>query len=205
MKHFFCLAVVGLACFCSISWVSAEKPTPGADAPGSPDSTFDLLYLGENRPILFRLHVTVEGRPLSALWDDHVTRVFKYLDVNRDGVLDRGEVQRMPSADALFGGRFRAGSPMRNQLDVNGDGKVTRAELTGYLRRIGPCRSRCQAVEGLTGKAIFTGLLSFKRSSRRNLSSPVSGAGVRLIRTRSTMPCSSCWTPTATVSCRRRN
>ena len=84
----------------------AGSPSGGDRVPRS-----DVVHFAEKRPLLLRLHVTVEGRPLSALWDDHVTRVFKFLDRNGDGALDRGEVERMPSADALFGGQFGAGRP----------------------------------------------------------------------------------------------
>jgi Ca2+-binding EF-hand superfamily protein len=43
----------------------------------------------------------------------------------------------MPSADALLGGQYGVGTPTMKDLDADGDGKVTLAELAGYLRRIG--------------------------------------------------------------------
>jgi Ca2+-binding EF-hand superfamily protein len=139
MKRLFILTVAGLvACLAYFS----DSPPVGADAPRKEkpkaESDYqDIVYFAASRPVLMRLHVTVDGRPLSAAWDDYVTKVFKYLDANGDGVLDRDEVQRVPSADALFGANFGAPAPTMNQLDTNGDGKVTRDELAAYFRRIG--------------------------------------------------------------------
>ena len=39
--------------------------------------------------------------------------------------------------DALFGANYGAAAPTMNELDLNGDGKVTRDELAAYFRRIG--------------------------------------------------------------------
>ena len=86
---------------------------------------------------MMRLHVTVDGRPLTGLWDDYVTKIFKYLDANGDGSLDKNEVARMPGPDVLFGGGSMAAVPTLSDLDADGDGKVTRDELAAYFRRIG--------------------------------------------------------------------
>ena len=139
MKRLFILAVAGFAV--CLFYLSGNQPV-GADAPPKEkpkaESEYqDIVYFAASRPILIRLHVTVDGRPLSAVWDDYVTKVFKYLDANGDGVLDRDEVQRVPSADTLFGANYGAPAPTMNELDTNGDGKVSRDELAAYFRRIG--------------------------------------------------------------------
>ena len=139
MKRLCLVAVAGLA---ACLFYLLDNQRVGADAPAKEKSKTeseyqDLVYFAAGRPVLMRLHVTVDGRPLSAAWDDFVTKVFKYLDTNGDGVLDRDEVQRVPSADSLFGANFGAGAPKMSDLDTNGDGKVTRDELAAYFRRIG--------------------------------------------------------------------
>jgi Ca2+-binding EF-hand superfamily protein len=132
MKRLLFLAVAGLAACCPLG--SAD--TPPGEAPAPPGDYYDLVYFAESRPVLLRVHVTADGRPLSALWDDCITRVFKYLDANGDGFLDRDEVQRVPPPGALFG--VGAGeTPSLNELDANGDGKVSRDELAAYYRRHG--------------------------------------------------------------------
>ena len=70
------------------------------------------------------------------VWDDYVTKVFKYLDANGDGFLDRKEVQRMPSPKFCSAPAMAAALTM-NELDTDGDGKVSRDELAAYFRRSG--------------------------------------------------------------------
>ncbi len=135
MKRFLCIAVAGLAaCWAS---VAAESPPTSRDRPVAPAAYQDIVYFAESRPILFRLHLTVDGKPLSALWEEYVTKVFKYLDTNGDGFLDKNEVKGVPSPDVLFGAGFGGGTPTMDQLDTNGDGKVSRDELAAYYRRLG--------------------------------------------------------------------
>jgi Ca2+-binding EF-hand superfamily protein len=146
MKRILCLAVVGLAaCWAAEAADAPARPSPqpfspegrGAGGEGAKDAYQDILYFADSRPVLIRLHVTVDGRPLSAVWDDYVTKVFKYLDANGDGFLDRNEVQRVPPPNVLFGGNYGGSAPTMTDLDTNGDGKVTRDELAAYFRRMG--------------------------------------------------------------------
>jgi Ca2+-binding EF-hand superfamily protein len=139
----FLSAGASLAAWCAIPLNVGRigNPSYGADAArdkAKAESDYqDVVYFAASRPVLLRLHVAVDGRPLSAAWDDYVTRVFKYLDANGDGVLDRDEAQRMPSPDALFGANYGGAAPTLADLDADGDGKVTRDDLAGYFRRIG--------------------------------------------------------------------
>jgi Ca2+-binding EF-hand superfamily protein len=131
-------AVAGLLCHGQLVGPSLNDVAAWADKPPTgKDDAYDIVYFADSRPVLVRVHVARDGRPLSALWDEYVTKVFKYLDVNGDGVLDRTEVQRIPSADVLFGAGYGAGTPTMNDLDADGDGKVTREELAAYFRRVG--------------------------------------------------------------------
>jgi Ca2+-binding EF-hand superfamily protein len=145
MRHL--LSVAALAC-------CAAVVAPVAYAPGSPpalpapDGAQDFVYLGEARPILVRMFVEVNGRPLQAVWDEFVTGLFKDADANGDGVLSREEAGRLLPPQALLGGgapyqvRVVGAPGDENQvpfaaLDASKDGKVTRDELARYYRANG--------------------------------------------------------------------
>ncbi len=131
MKRFLLLAVV--VCCCIRSGAADPGRSPGQPPPAAQD----LVYFAESRPILLRLQVTVDGRPLPAAWDDFLGRVFKHLDANGDGVLDKSEAQRVPSGALLFGGAGGldgSGDPSLREL-AGSKGTITRDSLAGYFRR----------------------------------------------------------------------
>jgi Ca2+-binding EF-hand superfamily protein len=118
---------------------AAEKPRPAKD-----QDVQDLVFLADSRPLLIRLHVQVEGRPLMQAWDEFVGHVFAQSDLNKDGVLDAEEAARVPPPASLFGARggfnfvnVGGGGTPTAGLDANKDGKVTREELADYFRRNG--------------------------------------------------------------------
>jgi Ca2+-binding EF-hand superfamily protein len=120
---------------------AADKSETPAKVPPPEDRDYqDVVYFGPSQPILLRLRVTVDGRPLSAVWDDFVTKLFRHLDANGDGFLDRNEALRLPPPGVLFGGANGpdgSPAPVFRDLDADGDGRVTRDELAAYLRRAG--------------------------------------------------------------------
>ncbi len=123
-----------------------DPPKPKPTTPAT-DDVQDFVFLGESRPVLVRLHVRMDGKSLPAAWDECITYLFKYLDVNNDGVLTREEIERAPTADQFAGGSaggFAAlvgggAAPVLKMEAVNtsGNGKVTRAELAAYYRKQG--------------------------------------------------------------------
>src|SRR5438876_1230432 len=62
-----------------------ERCTP------NPPTGRDLVFLGETRPVLMRLHIRIDGKPIQAAWDDFMKSLFDHLDVNHDGVLSKEE------------------------------------------------------------------------------------------------------------------
>jgi Ca2+-binding EF-hand superfamily protein len=83
-----CLAVAGGLALAADGSVT---PTP---LPGDEE---DLVILHPARPWRLRLHLQVEGRAFRKGWDNAERHLFKFLDVNGDGVLSPEEAARAPS------------------------------------------------------------------------------------------------------------
>jgi Ca2+-binding EF-hand superfamily protein len=115
---------------------AAQPPAP----PASPAS-HDLIFLGESRPLLIRLDIRTDGRPLPAAWEALIDHLFRCADTDRDGVLSRAETVALPSLPSLVWGApfdpFSPSGPGGANLGGNADGKVTRAELADHYRRHG--------------------------------------------------------------------
>ncbi|HEY7155524.1 MAG TPA: EF-hand domain-containing protein [Gemmataceae bacterium] len=71
--------------------VAADKLTP------VPGDAQDLVLFLDARPYLIRLHLQVNGRSFQASWEETIDRLFRYLDVDGDGALDRKEANLAPS------------------------------------------------------------------------------------------------------------
>jgi Ca2+-binding EF-hand superfamily protein len=139
------LCVAGLAVLLACCGITVGQIRGPHSAGFDPDA-FDFVYLGETRPVHIRLHLRMQGKRLSTVWGECVGYLFKQLDSNRDGFLSAREIARMPPPDLLFRGSNLFGgfvlgggsvpkTPTLADLDTDKDGKVSRAELDGYLRR----------------------------------------------------------------------
>ena len=132
-----CLSLAGaLAC---LGLAAAEGPKP-ADRAAPARDAHDVVFFGDSRPVLVRLHLQIDGQPLQASYDAFIDHLFKYLDANGDGVLSKDEAERLPPPQVLFnaGGFFFNVQPVAMAaLDENRDGKVSREELANYLRKNG--------------------------------------------------------------------
>ncbi|MFO0877194.1 MAG: EF-hand domain-containing protein [Gemmataceae bacterium] len=120
----------------------------GAAPPqGSGQDIQDVLYVGDGRPTLLRFHLRDDQRPFRLRWEEWMSRLFRYVDVNGDGSLDRTEAARVPSANQvkqLFVGGFLvlgAGQAMAflpfDQVDADRNGKVSCDEFLAYFQANG--------------------------------------------------------------------
>jgi Ca2+-binding EF-hand superfamily protein len=127
------LSVLGALVDTTVTAADTEK-----DKTPSPRATQDIIVLGESRPVLIRLHVLIDGKPMEAAWLDFVGRLFKTLDRDGDGSLSKEEAEGVPSPQALLSAGGDTGRPISLRvLDADKDGKVSREELTKYYRQSG--------------------------------------------------------------------
>jgi Ca2+-binding EF-hand superfamily protein len=116
------------------------QPSGQPKAPATPKDAYDLVFLSESRPLLVRVDIRVDGKPLEVVWNQFIDYLFKYTDTNGDGVLSREEAERAPqpnmfSATFLFGGFGMGANATLKGADKSG--KVTRAEFAQFYRNSG--------------------------------------------------------------------
>jgi Ca2+-binding EF-hand superfamily protein len=85
--------VLGLAVAANLA-LAAEQPAPLRPVPGDVQ---DLILFLDARPYLIRLHVQINGRSFRGNWDESVAHLFRYLDMDGDGVLNAKEAALAPS------------------------------------------------------------------------------------------------------------
>jgi Ca2+-binding EF-hand superfamily protein len=138
------LFVTLATCLVAVTAVAADRTPAGKTAA---KDTADFVFFGEKRPVLIRLHLLIGGKPYLAAWNEFIDSVFASADKNKDGVLDRDEVERLPPPQVLFSGagpRYVVANggngvptPSLALLDTNKDGKVSKEELAAYYRKNG--------------------------------------------------------------------
>jgi Ca2+-binding EF-hand superfamily protein len=116
-----------------------EKPRR-VDPSAAPEVQ-DIVFYGKARPVLIRLRLYVDGRPYTEAWENHIKKRFAYADRDGNGYLDRETIKLLPSAFAFQDmvvvrgagpNYFNIQPPTMEDIDTNGDGKVTFAEVREY-------------------------------------------------------------------------
>jgi len=141
-----------------------EQPRPAH--PWLAPDVQDIVYLGDTRPVLFRLHLHVDDKPYTVFWNDHLKRLFDFLDRDNSGTLDGKEVERMPTAGQLLSQTqnpyFQPGpfGPKLADVDADKSGTVSFEEFTRYYQKNGVAPLRLQAVPTANPQAnVLTNLL----------------------------------------------
>ncbi|HTM53756.1 MAG TPA: hypothetical protein VL175_06980 [Pirellulales bacterium] len=134
-ESFLILFVVCLA-FCNSTEAADAEVSPR----GAPADAQDLIVLGPLRPLLVRLHVTVDGRPFREEWDRRFDELFAELDHDGDGrlsVAQGDDVARHMSGSLRDAPRSIAkDSALASAADENGT--VDRRTLAAYIQKILP-------------------------------------------------------------------
>jgi hypothetical protein len=109
-----------------------------------PAATVNLVLLGDRQAHRLRVDIQIDGRALAAVWEKTLASLFADLDRDGDGVLNRAEAGRAPSAlriRQLAWPAYLFAAPVAapwEELDVAPtDGKVNREEFIAYYRRHG--------------------------------------------------------------------
>jgi hypothetical protein len=119
---------------------SAADPAPKAGTP------LEFVVLPDGAPARLEVRIEVDGKPLSAVWDDTFAKLTAYFDRDGNGSLDEKEAARLPDPVALrqsIGTGFTPPigvSPTFTELDTDNNGKVTPGEVAAYYKKAG-CRT----------------------------------------------------------------
>lgn len=98
----------------------------------------DIMFLGESRPIIMRLHLLVDGRPFADVWEDYVRKLFEFADANADGTLSADEIESPRESQEVVRDEMFAvlTTPGLLHADVNPpDGVLTFVEFAAFVQR----------------------------------------------------------------------
>jgi Ca2+-binding EF-hand superfamily protein len=122
-------------CLLCVLFTSAVS---SADNPAPAGSVREAIYFGPAGPVRLRFHVTLDGRPVDAVWAEAVDELFKLCDRNGDGMLDAAEravfapPRRMRAADVVP----EAATPLRLTFDARQE-SVSRSAFAAAVRAAG--------------------------------------------------------------------
>lgn len=118
--------------------VSARAEGPAADSLAQ-----HVFYLGDERVVVLRFEVFIEGKPSAAAWQEFLDRRFKQLDANTDGALTGDELRSIPSKQLLIQLGISSSGADDNARPPNAS--ATREGFLAYYRRaVEPFRVRIE-------------------------------------------------------------
>jgi Ca2+-binding EF-hand superfamily protein len=118
--------------------VAAEPSKPAKPDKADPAKAVqDLVFLGEQRPMLLRLHIQINGKPFLQAWEDYIAQIFQMLDKDKDGVLSKSEMAGLPDPATIFNSGFFGINRPRNGQPQNLPEKMKLADLADYYRSRG--------------------------------------------------------------------
>lgn len=119
--------------------VNGHSPTPivPMTSAGSGDA-MALLVCSPNAVTLFKISITVDGRPLAAIWEQTFSELFRFLDRDGNGNLDLKEQRLIPSPFTLrqvLWGQIIPWNPSSDlcRADRDRNRTVCRDEIAAYF------------------------------------------------------------------------
>ena len=139
--HLVIAAVVVLTCLAGA--MRAADPVEGPKAAAIPADlqktaeSVDLICLAAKRPIIVRLHISVDGRSFSEYRASIARRIFDTLDADKNGILEGKELKALPTPQMLAAAGQDPGSlpeaTATSARPLASKSRVTPAELARAL------------------------------------------------------------------------
>ena len=120
--------------------------------------TLEVVFYARSRPVRIRIVVSAGEKSFIQSWDATLKALFAVFDRDRDGYLNRYELEQIFSMDAfsvLFNGgfysRIGSGPPALEVLDRDGDNRISFAEFARYYRPVVADLVKARALNGALG------------------------------------------------------
>jgi Ca2+-binding EF-hand superfamily protein len=131
-----------LLCIAPFALWSLGAAEPRRELQPVADDAIEVVFLDATRPWLIRWHIQNEGACFRRGWGGYIEHLFRYLDVNGDGVIDKKELAVAPGARQFlqqlddYNQLEPEPAPDFDEVDVAPrDGKISQAELHAFYRK----------------------------------------------------------------------
>ena len=139
---------------------SASRVLPAfrtSDA-GAVSDRIEVVFYARTRPIRLTVAIATDGQSMAAKWEAHLAKLFDAFDRDRDGSLNRHELEHIFPGSGIrqiFQGgyytRANGAPPEMSQIDRDGDNRVSFAEFAEYYREVLPALVTPKATPGANG------------------------------------------------------